>query len=109
MFGKEHRLSPLESQKQLLIAESELNRAQLSGEWQTMVQGACDLAHWAQGIAAWASAAALLVAGLRAWRSCPATPGTAKQSWFQKLLNGARLAAAIWGVWSTRGQRKEPR
>ena len=36
MFGKKPRLNPLESRKQLLIAESELNRAQLVQEWQTM-------------------------------------------------------------------------
>ena len=36
MFGKKPRLNPLESRKQLLIAESELNRAQLVQEWQAM-------------------------------------------------------------------------
>ena len=32
MFGKNPRMNPLESRKQLLIAESELNRAQLVGD-----------------------------------------------------------------------------
>ena len=96
MFGKKSHLSPLESRKQLLIAESELNRTQLSEEWQTMAHGVRDLAHRAKTIAAWASSAALLVAGVTALRRHPAAPGVAKLSWFQKILNGARLASAIW-------------
>src|SRR5208337_3744941 len=66
MFGRTSHLSPLESRKRLLIAESELNRAQLSEEWQTMRHGARDLARRAKTIAAWASSAALLAAGVTA-------------------------------------------
>jgi len=43
MSGKPSLVSLLESRKQLLIAESELNRAQLSEEWQTMTHGVRDL------------------------------------------------------------------
>jgi len=96
MFGKQSHVSPLESRKQLLIAESELNRVQLSWEWQTMAHGVRDLAHRVKTIGAWASSAALLVAGVTAWRRGPPAPGTAKSSWFQKILNGARVAATIW-------------
>ncbi len=46
MFGKTSHVSPLELRKQLLIAESELNRAQLSEEWQTLRHG---LATWPTG------------------------------------------------------------
>jgi hypothetical protein len=37
-------MNPLESRKQLLIAESELNRAQLVQEWQAVADGV----HWLQ-------------------------------------------------------------
>ena len=50
----------LELRKQLLIAESELNRAQLSEEWRKMAHGVHGLADQAKTIAAWTSSAALL-------------------------------------------------
>jgi hypothetical protein len=107
MSGKTSHLSPLELRKKLLIAESEINRAQLSEEWQTMRHGACDLARQAKTIAAWAASAALLVAGVRAlWRGPPA-PRTAKCSWLQKILSGARLASTIWFAFRPRGGKEE--
>jgi len=93
--------------KQLLIAESELNRARLSQEWQTMRHDARDLAHRAKTIAAWASSAALLVAGVTALRRGPSAPRTAKSSWFHKILNAARLASAIWLAFRPRGEKEE--
>jgi hypothetical protein len=107
MFGKESLVSPLESHKQLLIAESELNRALLSEDWQMMTHGARDLARRAKTIAAWASSAALLVAGVTALRRGPPAPATAKSSWLRKLLNGARVAATIWFAFQARGEKKE--
>jgi len=107
MFGKQPRLSPLESQKQLLIAESELNRAQLSEEWQTMTIGVFGLARQAKAVGIWASAAALLATGFQTWHRGPPASGAAKSSWFEKLLNGARVASTIWFAFCARGHRGE--
>ena len=107
MFGKEPHVSPLALRKQLLIAESELNRAQLSTDWQAMARGVSDLAHRAKAIAAWASSAALLVAGVKALRRGPPAPETAKSSWFQKILNGARAASTIWFAFRARSEKEE--
>jgi len=107
MFGKTSHVSPLETRKQLLIAESELNRAQLSEEWQTVAHGVRGLAHRVKTIGAWASSAALLVAAVTALRRGPPAPGTAKSSWFQKILNGARVASTIWLAFRTRGGKEE--
>jgi hypothetical protein len=96
MFGKTAYVSPLESRKQLLIAESELNRAQLSEEWQVIAHGVGDLAHRAKTMAAWASSAALLVAGLAAFRRTRVVAAQGKPSWWQTLLKGAQLAASLW-------------
>jgi hypothetical protein len=106
MFGKKSHVSPLKSRKQLLIAESELNRAQLSEEWQKIAHGVRDLAHRAKTIAAWVSSAALLVAGATALRRGPPPAGTAKSSWFQKILNGARVASTIWFAFRPRGEKE---
>jgi hypothetical protein len=105
MFGETSHVSPLQSRKQLLIAESELNRAQLSEEWQTMAHGVRDLAHRTKTVAVWASSAALLVAGATAWQHGPPAPATAKTSWFQRILNGARLASTIWFAFRARGEK----
>jgi hypothetical protein len=95
------------SRKQLLVANSELNRAQLSEEWQTMTLGVANLAHRAKTVAAWASSAALLAAGVRALRRGPAPLGTAKSSWVQKMLNRARLASTIWFAFRARSEKDE--
>jgi hypothetical protein len=106
MLRKESYISLIETRKKLLIAESELNRAQVSEEWQTMTHGVVDLAHRAKSFAAWASSAALLAAGVTALRRGPPVPGTAKSSRFQKILNGARLASTIWVAFRARGEKK---
>ena len=107
MFGEKPPLSPLESQKQLLIAESELNRAQLSEEWHTIAHEVRNLAHRAKTIAACASSAALLGAGIiMALRRGSTAPGTTKSSWFQTILKGARVASTIWFVFRARGEKE---
>jgi hypothetical protein len=100
-------MSPLELRKQLLIAESELNRAQLSQEWQAMTQGVRRVTHEAKTIAAWASSAALLVAAVAALRRGPATTAAARHSWFQKVLSGVRLASMIWFALRAHGEKEK--
>lgn len=109
MFGKKSCLSSLEARKQLLIAESELNRAELSREWQSMAHGVRDLTHRVKTVGAWASSAALLVASVAALRRVAPAPGAAKSSWFRKALNGARMASTIWFAFRARGAREEHR
>ena len=53
MPGKTSDLSPLESRKQLLVAQSELNRAGLAEEWQGMAHGLRDFSQRAKNIASW--------------------------------------------------------
>ena len=61
-------MSPLDSRKKLLIAESELNRAQLVQELQTISGEVHGLASQAQTITAFASAAVKLMVGLVSFR-----------------------------------------
>ena len=107
MFGETSHVSPLASRKQLLIAESELNRAQMSEEWRTMAQGVRNRAYRVNTMGAWISSAALLLTGLAALRRGPLAPGTAKSSWFQDIVNGARLASTIWLALRAPGQQDE--
>ena len=96
MFGKKSLVSPLESRKRLLIAESEINRNQMVEEWQTIASGVHSLAAQAKCISSYASAGALLVATVAAFRHSKAKPAGEKPSWFQAALKGAKLAGSVW-------------
>jgi hypothetical protein len=107
MPGKTSDLSPLESRKQLLVAQSELNRAGLADEWQGMAHGVRDFSQRAKNIASWTASAALLVAGVTALRRAPPRSGAAKTSLFQRILDGARVASTLWFTFRARGDKHE--
>ena len=89
-------MNSLQSRKQLLIAESELNRAQLVQEWQTMADEVHSLTSQARSISSIASAAASLVAGLVSCRHKASAPAAEKSSWWRTILKGAGLVSSFW-------------
>ena len=96
MSGKTHPLTPLQSRKQLLVAESELNRVQLVQKFQTLTYEAQALASQARTLGAFASAAVALVNGVASFcRKKPAAT-VEKVSWWQTLVKGAGVAASFW-------------
>lgn len=105
MFGKNSRMSPLQSRKQLLITESELNRAQLVQEWQTMSSEVHALAEQARTIRSIALSVATLVAGLASLRQKKSAPAAEKPSWWQTILKGAGAVSSIWSEF--RSSRRE--
>jgi hypothetical protein len=96
MSGRQSQVSPLESRKQLLVAESEINRLRLLEEWRTVTQEVRELAHRTKTVAAWAAPAALVLAGVAAFWRRKSAPAATKTTWLQKLVNGARLASTCW-------------
>jgi hypothetical protein len=90
-------MNPLQSRKKLLLAESELNRAQLVQECRTLAGEGRALTESARDISAIATAVATLVAGLAALRrkKCPPA-AAAKPSWLQTILQGAGVVSALW-------------
>ena len=105
MSGENARMNALASRKQLLIAESELNRAQLVREWQTMADEVHSLADQARTISSFASAAASLAAGVACFRRKKSASAAEKPSWLQTVLKGAQLAGALWSEFGP--QRRE--
>ncbi len=85
-------MNPLASRKQLLIAESELNRAQLAQDWQTLAGEANELARQAATLRSLASASAVLVSELVKLRQ----PAAKKTSWLQSILKVGQLAGSLW-------------
>ena len=88
-------MNPLESRKQLLIAESELNRAQLVGDMAALTAGVRTLTDRAKSFGTIASSAAVLVAGLAAFRRGKPMDADAKPSRLQTILKGAGLISTL--------------
>ena len=108
MPGNEPRLSPLESRKRLLIAESELNRAQLLQDWESMAAGVRGFAERARSFSSLASSAASLVTGLWTFRRARSSmPAAEKPSWIDTVLKGVRLAASIGLAFRARDDKEE--
>ena len=96
MHGESPHVSPLAARKQLLVAESELHRARLIGEWVAMTGGVRTLTARVKSLGSIASAAALLAAGVSAFRRGRGSPNRAKSSWLQTALQGTKIAGSIW-------------
>lgn len=105
MSGKNSRLIALYSHKQLLIAASELNRAQMLGDVEQLAGEVQGLLRQARAVAAAAAGAGLLVAVITAFRpkSCAAAP--AKAPWWKRLLQGT---LAISNIWSALSKQSRP-
>jgi hypothetical protein len=102
MFRQNPRLSPLQLRKELLVAESELNRAQLIEEWQALTDGVRTFRVRVKSVSSLVSAGTLLVGALSAFRRGRASPNGAKSSWLQTALKGAQVANSIWVAFRAR-------
>jgi hypothetical protein len=101
MSGKNYSLSPLESRKQLLLVESELNRAQLITELRDFKNEVHHLQDQVHAIGSIASSAAKLATTFSAIGNAFTHRNgdeKGKSSWISTLLNGARTGASIWGA-----------
>ena len=96
MFGKNPRMNPLQSRKQLLLAESELNRAQLAGDMAALTADVRALTGRAKTIGLLASSATALLVGLAAFRRKQSAPAGGKSSWLQTIVKGAGLISSLW-------------
>jgi hypothetical protein len=104
MSGTNPRMNSLESRKQLLIAESELNRAHLVRDLQTMAQNVHALTKQARTIGSIASAATSLIAGLLSFRHKQSAPVSEKPSWLQTIFKGAGLVSTLWQTFRAQGR-----
>ena len=89
--------------KDLLIAESELNRVQLMERWDAATAWHRTLSAGARTAGVVASAAALLAAGVRTFRNKRGSQNGAEASWLQRLIKGAGLVASLCAAFRSRG------
>ena len=101
-------MKKLTLRKQLLIAESELNRAQLVEDWQDLARDAQMLADRAGTVHSLATAAISLLAGLASLQRKKAEAAApAKKSWWPTVLKGFQAASSLWQQFR-RTDRDEP-
>jgi hypothetical protein len=97
------RINPLALRKELLVAESELNRAQLMDQWEAATEWHRTLIAGVKTMGSVASAAALLVSGVRAFRRKGDPQNGADASWLQPVIQGAGLISSLWVAFRSRG------
>jgi hypothetical protein len=89
--------------KDLLIAESELNRVQLMDEWDAATEWHRTLSAGARTVGSLASAAALVVSGLRAFRRKRDARNSTGTAWSEPFIKGAGFISSLWEVFRSRG------
>jgi hypothetical protein len=107
MFGNNPRINPLESRKRLLVAESELNRAQLVQECVALTVGVRTLTDRARSFSTIASSAAVLMAGFAAFRRGKFLDAEVKPSWLRTILKGAGTVSTLWVAFRAKGHDQE--
>jgi hypothetical protein len=98
MSGKKPDLTPLESRKQLLILESEVNRALLLNEVQEFRGQINKLASHVTGVGSVVAASADLAGALATLGHAlaPKREGGEKASWISSIVNGVRAGFSLW-------------
>jgi hypothetical protein len=107
MPGTKLLVTPLESRKRLLIAESEINRVHLVGDMAALKAGIRAITRRAESFGIIASSAAVLVTALAAFQRHKRTDGGAKSSCLQSILKGAGVLSTLWLAFRSRGHGHE--
>jgi len=107
MPRKLSRVNPLELRKNLLIAESELNRIQLAGEMAALTAGVRTLTNRAKTFGSVAALVTMLAAALKAFQRGKDEGVEAKPSWMQTVLKGAGLIFTLWPAFRAPSRRQE--
>ena len=103
MSRKLPRVSPLILRKDLLIAESELNRAQFMEKWEAATEWRHALNDGARTFGSLASTAVLVMSGIQAFRRKLKPQDSEKRSWLQPVIKGVGLIASLCEAFRSRG------
>ena len=100
MSGKTTGLTALETRKQLLLVESELNRAQLINEVRDLKNEFHHLKRQAQAIGSIAASAVKLAGTFSSIGNIFSHPDKdeGKPSWASRLLKGIKTGATLWSA-----------
>jgi len=98
-------MNPLEARKRLLIAESEINRAQLARDFTALETGVRQYRDQAGTFGSIISSSVKLLTGLAALRH--SQPAETEFSWMQTIFKGAALISSLWREFRPRGRRED--
>jgi hypothetical protein len=102
MSRKTTDLTGLQTRKQLLVVESELNRVQLVAEWREMKVGIEHLAGQVMAVGSMAESAAKIgtsFAGFfRGFSTQKKNDDGKKPSWISTVFSGARAGISLWSA-----------
>lgn len=96
MSGKTISITPLAVRKQLLLAESELNRARLTAQMTAVTSSVRSLADRTRHIRSVTASAAGLFAGLAVFQRSKQSIAAVKSSRIDSLLKCAGLISSLW-------------
>ena len=99
-------MNKLQSRKQLLVAESELNRVHLIQEWKAVKEEFGSITQRAKSITSIVSSVAALVAGVAAFRRSRRAQVQGRTSWLKTILSSARLLSEFWLAFRAAGKRR---
>jgi hypothetical protein len=95
-------MNPLEARKQLLIAESEINRARLKDEIGELAENVHRFREQAGAIGSIATSSVKLLVGLAELRNGHREEPTAEHSWVRSILKGVGLVTTVWRTFRPR-------
>jgi uncharacterized membrane-anchored protein len=102
-------MNRLASRKQLLLAESELNRAHMVVDMAGMAEGARALSARAKSFGLIVSSVATLVAGVAAYQRRKVEAARTKSSWPRKFMAAAGLVSTIWLALRSQDENLDPK
>jgi hypothetical protein len=100
------RVSPLESRKRLLIAESELNRERMIQDAGALKSDVTALVNRVKSLDSIIASAAVLVSGLAAFRREEPANGRPRRGWLRPIIRGAGLVSTLWRAFRPKRQTK---
>ena len=99
MFGKKSYLKTLDTRKQEILAQSDVNRIELLKDWETLKTEMHRVKKQLRAAGSIASSAVVLAAAASVFRRKHEPPKTESQTrapWVAAALNGARVGASLF-------------
>lgn len=102
MSRKTTELTTLQTRKQLLLIESELNRVQLAADWQQVKAGLEQTARQINAVTSMIESAARIGTSFTGFfqgaSSSDKNDKGKKTSWISRIFNGARAGFSLWST-----------
>ncbi|MDX2108857.1 MAG: hypothetical protein SFY80_01315 [Verrucomicrobiota bacterium] len=108
MPGKNTRISPLALRKEILIAESNLNRSLIFADMAGITGGVSGITHRIKNLGSLAASAVVLVCNLSSCKRSLAEGFAAKPSLLTTLIQGGTLVLNLWQTFHPKGDDSKP-